>query len=184
MLAYIRMPGWRAGPGRPGSNAGWRARPPCSRRVWRGGWLVRVAGSRPVRHAWRARLHARSQLIKAITSALVNLPLFRPGCDVGGRRRPVRKYICAACPSAPASTAARWCDYALVFCLRANRGPFSHCETLLHPSLWDRDHSRTFCVCCLCQLCQYLFSVHPTDWVLEWKCSTLKLCYGKVSVRE
>jgi len=49
---------------------------------------------------------ARSQLIKAIISALVNLPLFRPGSDVRRRRGP--KYIRAAAsvrPSTPASSA-------------------------------------------------------------------------------
>jgi len=42
---------------------------------------------------------ARSQLIKAITSALVNLPLFRPGSDVRRRRGP--KYIRAAASVRP-----------------------------------------------------------------------------------
>ena len=80
-----------------------------------------------------ARTLARLQLIKAMTSALVNLPLFRPGSDVSRRRRRVRKYICAACLSAPAASTAGLLaarsDYAPAFCLRANPGAFPRCET-------------------------------------------------------
>jgi len=121
-------------------------------------WAAATDARCPTDSTTRALL-ARSpaQLIKAITSALVNLPLFRPGSDVSrrlpGRRRrrptdsrseihpraaPVASPTVAAFPAARYRPSAR--AYSLAgFCLPANScaGEEAAAPAIFHRAFWS-----------------------------------------------